>query len=231
MQFEICIGTLEGALLADKYGVDRVELCSALYEGGLTPSVGLTRVCVTQSKQSVYAMIRPEAGGFTYSKAMIKAMKTDIASMAEIGVAGVVFGVLKKNKEIDLEINAMLAEVAKSHEIDIVFHRAFDFCPDPIEGLEQLIEMGFDRVLTSGQKPKAIDGKSLITKLVKQADGRIEVMAGSGVAPENAKELISTGVDALHFTAGKFEEVTQLGMGARIVLDEHKVAGILKFKK
>ena len=231
MQFEICIDSLEGALMADKYGADRVELCSALYEGGLTPSIGLVKTCISKSKQPVYAMIRPEAGGFTYSKSMIKAMKSDIIAMAEIGVSGVVFGVLKKNKTIDVETNAMLVEVAQEHELDTVFHRAFDFCPDPEEALEQIIEMGIDRLLTSGQKPKAIEGKGMISKLAKQADGRIEIMAGSGVMPDNAKDLISAGVDAIHFTAGHLGEVTQLGMGARLHLDEQKIAGIMKLKK
>ena len=144
MKYEVCIDSLVGALAADKFGADRVELCSALYEGGLTPSIGLTKQVIEKSKQPVFAMIRPEAGGFTYSKEMVEVMKADIFSMAEAGAKGVVFGVLKSNKEIDIEANTELTKIAKASGLIVVFHRAFDFCPDPIVGLNQLIEMGID---------------------------------------------------------------------------------------
>ena len=231
MEFEVCIDSLSGALAADKFGADRVELCSALYEGGLTPSVGLTKQVVEQNNQHVFAMIRPEAGGFTYSSEMIEVMKADIVSMANSGSKGVVFGVLKSNKEIDVEVNKELTRISKENGLEVVFHRAFDFCNDPIEGLNQLIEMGVDRLLTSGQQPKAIDGKDMIQQLVKLANGRIEIMAGSGVNASNAKELIKTGVDAIHFTGTQIAEEVQLGMGVKYKVDEDKIASIMKLKK
>ena len=231
MEFEVCIDSFAGALAADKFGADRVELCSALYEGGLTPSVGLTKQVVQQSNQPVFAMIRPEAGGFTYSKEMIEVMKADIVSMAEAGAKGVVFGVLKSNKEIDIEVNSELTKIAKTNGLEVVFHRAFDFCPDPISGLNQLIEMGVDRLLTSGKQSKAINGKDMIQQLVELAKGRIEIMAGSGVNDANAQELINTGVDAIHFTGTQIAEEVQLGMGVKYKVDEAKIASIMKLKK
>lgn len=231
MEFEVCIDSLVGALAADKFGADRVELCSALYEGGLTPSIGLTKQVVEKSNQPVFAMIRPEAGGFTYSSEMIEAMKADIVSMAEAGAKGVVFGVLKSNKEIDIEVNTELTKIAKANGLEVVFHRAFDFCNDPIVGLNQLMEMGVDRLLTSGQCPKAIDGKELIQQLVELSKGRIEIMAGSGVNATNAQELMNTGVDAIHFTGTQIAEEVQLGMGVKYKVDKEKIDSIMKLKK
>lgn len=231
VEFEVCIDSLEGALAADRFGADRVELCSALYEGGLTPSIGLVEACVNQSNQEVFAMLRAEAGGFHYSKAMLEIMKTDCAAMANAGVKGVVFGVLNPKKEIDTESNLALLHVAKEHGLKVVFHRAFDFCPDPSKALQQLISMGFDRLLTSGQQAKAIDGKGLIQRLVEQSKGRIEIMAGSSVSASNAQELIDIGVDALHFSGTKVAEEIQLGMGVKYAVDEQKIASLLKFKK
>lgn len=230
MKFEVCIDSLAGALTADKFGADRVELCSALYEGGLTPSVGLTKQVVEQSNQPLFAMIRPEAGGFTYSSEMIEVMRADIVSMAEAGAKGVVFGVLKSNKEIDIEVNTELTNISKANGLEVVFHRAFDFCPDPTKGLNQLMEMGVDRLLTSGQELKAIDGKDMIQQLVELAKGRIEIMAGSGVNAANAQELMNTGVDAIHFTGTQVTEEIQLGMGVKYKVNENKISSIMNLK-
>lgn len=230
MKFEVCIDSLEGALAADKFGADRVELCSALYEGGLTPGIGLVKQVVERSDQPVFVMIRPEAGGFTYSESMIEVMKTEIMEMANAGVKGVVFGVLKSNMEIDLEYNSELNQIAKQYNLKTVFHRAFDLCPDPFKGMEQIIHLGFDRLLTSGQQPKAIDGIDLINELLRQNAGRIEIMAGSGVNASNAKKFIDVGVDAIHFTGTKVVEEAQFGMGIKYVVDENKIREIMKLK-
>lgn len=227
MQYEVCIDSLDGALAADKYGADRVELCSAHEVGGLTPSIGLAKVCIEKSNQAVYAMVRPEAGGFVYSSESIAIMKTDILAFADAGVAGVVFGVLDGDNNIDLKANAQLVEVAKSRGIKTVFHRAFDMCSDPIKGLDQIIEMGFDRLLTSGQEATAIDGLGLIEKLVKRADGRIEVMAGSGVNASNVEAFRSAGLDAVHFTGVVAGGETSLGMGTKYRVDEEKIRSII----
>ena len=231
MEFEVCIESLEAALLADKYGADRVELCSALHEGGLTPTTGLVRQVVENSNQVVFAMIRPEAGGFVYSKSAIELMKLDIAEMAMAGAKGVVFGVLTSENEIDMNTNRELVEISKEHDLKTVFHRAFDFTADPEKSLNILIELGFDRLLTSGCQPKAIQGVDRIKTLHQQAGGKIEIMAGSGVTAENVEHFIDTNIDAIHFTAGYFEQTVQLGMGARLICDENKVSSIMKFKK
>ncbi|MFK8103568.1 MAG: copper homeostasis protein CutC [Saprospiraceae bacterium] len=230
-EFEVCIDSLEGALAADKFGADRVELCSALYEGGLTPSHGLIKACVEQSQQDIFVMIRPEAGGFCYTTPMVEVMKTDIVAAAELGAKGVVFGILHADQQIDFSVTRVLVELAHHHQLQAVFHRAFDFCPDPEMALSRLIELGVDRLLTSGQAPKAIQGSEMIRQLVAQSQGRIEIMAGSGVMPENAKILIDTGVAAIHFTAGKIEEELQLGMGVKYVVDEQKIERIMQHKR
>ncbi len=231
MEYEFCIDSLEGALIADQFGADRVELCSALYEGGLTPSIGLVRSCVTHSKQAVFAMVRPEAGGFVYNKQQLEVMQSDIEAMAFEGVKGVVFGVLTSQNALDYESNALLVETARKNKLETVFHRAFDFAKQPFEVLEQLIELNIDRLLTSGQRPKAIEGIDLIIDLHKHAKGRIEIMAGSGVNAENVDQFLDTNIDAVHFTAVQAEREIKLGMGPKYHVNEEKVSSIMKRKR
>jgi copper homeostasis protein len=227
MTLELCIDSLEGARLAAKYGLKRIELCSALSVGGLTPSLGLTRKCAELDGAEVHVMLRIKEGHFHYSDEDISAMGSDLKSLKEAGAIGVVFGCLTSSSELDARANRFLVEEAKSLGLEVTFHRAFDFTPDPKASLEQLIDLGFDRLLTSGQKPKAIEGAAMIQELSQLARGRIQIMAGSGVNAENSKTLASTGVDALHFTAhSDFDNLGNFGMGARTIPDENKVAAI-----
>lgn len=230
MEFEACIESLEGALLAQKFGAHRVELCSALHEGGLSPSNALVKQVLEQLTIPVFPMIRPVAGGFLYSKTEQRLMALEIEEMATLGVPGVVFGLLNAQNELDLEANAKLLKTCERLGIDAVCHRAFDFTPDPFAALEQIIDLGFKRLLTSGQKPKAIEGLDLIKALHKRAAGRIEIMAGSGVMPDNLPDFKNSGVDAVHFTVGSFEKEIALGMGARLISDPQKVESIMQHK-
>ena len=228
MTFEVCIDSIEGAVLAKQYGVKRVELCSALTVGGLTPSYGLVQECVNVNGVEVHVMIRHTEGGFVYTPSDMAIMRQDIEAMAKAGVHGVVFGCLTEDSEMHADQNQYLLDVAMKLGLEVTFHRAFDFVSEPFHVLEQLVEMGFDRLLTSGQQPKAIDGVDMLDQLVRKSNGRLQIMAGSGVGPDNAKALAEAGVDALHFTAHQYAtKQEQLGMGSKNYPDEQKVAKIV----
>lgn len=231
MEFEACIESLEGAKLAAKYGADRLELCAALHEGGISPSSALVKQVLKAVDLDVFTMIRPLAGGFQYVEEQIDLMALDIEEMASIGVKGVVFGILNEHSELDLQANKRVIDLAHRYNMIPICHRAFDFTPEPLIALDQLIDLGFYRLLTSGQQAKAIDGLDLIKELKEKSKGRIEIMAGSGVAPENLAAFSKSGIDAVHFTVGSFESDVLLGMGARLISDEAKVRKIMAFKK
>jgi len=231
MKFEACVESLEGALLAQKYNADRVELCSALLEGGLSPSTALVSQVRRYFHGELFPMIRPLSGNFVYSHHDLDLMEEEIAYMAKAGADGVVFGVLSEDGTLDVEANHRLVAQARRHQIQAVCHRAFDFTPEPYIALEQTIELGFCRILSSGQKPKAIDGLDLLKHLHQKAAGRIEIMAGSGVLPQNLPAFAGTDLDAVHFTVGAFAAEIDLGMGARLISDEGKVRDIMRFKK
>ncbi|PCI96258.1 MAG: copper homeostasis protein CutC [Flavobacteriales bacterium] len=227
MIFEFCIDSIDGAIAAQQFGVKRVELCSALNVGGLTPSYGLIQQCA-QYQTEVHVMIRHIEGGFVYSKKDIFIMVQDIKMAKQAGAKGVVFGCLTPDNKLDFESNINLIETAKDLNLEVTFHRAFDFVEDTSAALTSLINFGVDRILTSGQKDKAIEGIETIKELVQLANGGIEIMAGSGVNSSNAIELAKTGIDALHFTIHKSNnEIESLGMGNRTAIDEGKIKGIL----
>ena len=228
MIFEVCTDSVEGTILAKQYGAKRVELCSALSVGGLTPSISLVEECVQIRGVEVHAMIRHTEGWFVYTPSDISIMRKDIEHLAKTGVHGVVFGCLTNENTINYEQNEYLLNIARNLGLEVTFHRAFDFVNNPFKALEQLIDLGFDRLLTSGQKPTAIEGINLIDDLVKKSNGRIQIMAGSGVNPDNAKTLAHVGVNALHFTSHRYvDEKEQLGMGQRTYPDEQKISRIV----
>jgi copper homeostasis protein len=227
MTFEFCIDTIEGAIAAKKYGVKRVELCSALNVGGLTPSFGLIQQCSQQGVE-VHVMIRHIEGGFVYSKEDVIIMEEDIKKAKEAGASGVVFGCLTPQNTLAIDANITLIETARNLNLEVTFHRAFDLVKDTKETLISLINLGVDRILTSGQRDKAIEGIDIIEQLLKQANGRIEIMAGSGVNSSNVKQLSETGIDALHFTIHQSKTETEsLGMGSKTIIDESKITSIL----
>lgn len=227
MTLEICIDSYESAKLAKRYRVDRVELCSGLSVGGLTPSKGLAAKCAEIA--DVHAMLRNREGDFVYSRQEIKIMLDDINFLADAGVSGVVFGCLTDGNVVDIKATKMLFEEAKRLGLETTFHRAFDYCRAPKTSLEKLIDLGFDRLLTSGQKPKAIDGIERIRKMVIWAEGRIEIMAGSGVNASNAAALAEAGVNALHFTSHTTPTRTDsFGMGLKTIPDKEKISAISK---
>ncbi len=227
MEFEGCIDSVEGAIVASKHGAKRVELCSALSEGGLTPSIGMIEQCVQQSTAEVFVMIRPSAGGFVYTEYELALMERDIKAAASVGAHGVVFGVLNPTNKVDIQKNLILMETALELELGTTFHRAIDLCSDPKKAIEDLIHIGFDRVLSSGGKSKATAGFETLKTMVAAAKNNIEIMAGSGINPTNAGEFESLGVDAIHFTAKTdIDETFPLNMGPKYKVNESKIKEI-----
>lgn len=178
-------------------GADRIELCAALSEGGTTPSFGMIRQCRDSFAVPLFPIIRPRGGDFLYTEEEFRIMLQDVKLCRQLGCEGVVLGLLQSNGELDVARTTLLVEAA--YPMDVTFHRAFDRCRDPFKAIEQLIEVGVQRILTSGQKPTAPAGTELIAKLVKAADERIIIMPGSGVRTENIAELMKkTGATEFH---------------------------------
>lgn len=196
---EICCGSYEDALAASRGGAERIELNSALYMGGLTPSAGTLLLCKKNTSLKIIAMVRPRGAGFCYSSAEFETMKLDAELMLQNGADGIAFGCLRSDATIHMEQTTAMVDIIKRYHGEIVFHRAFDCVKDPWRSMEQLIGLGVHRVLTSGQKAKAMDGIALITQLQKNYGDRIELLAGSGINGENAWEMMDrSGIRQVH---------------------------------
>ena len=196
---EICCGSYEDAINAWHGGAKRIELNSALYMGGLTPSLGTLRLVKQNTDLKVICMVRPRGGGFCYSKADFETMKMDTELFMENGADGIAFGCLDENGNIHAEQSQKIISIIKKYNGEIVFHRAFDCVKDPYKSMETLIAMGVDRVLTSGLKAKAMDGIELIEELQKRYRDKIEILAGSGINAANALEMMTrTGIWQVH---------------------------------
>jgi copper homeostasis protein len=178
-------------------GADRIELCANLVEGGTTASFGTIKRCREDFTVQLFPIIRPRGGDFLYSEEEYGIMRNDVVICKELGCDGIVIGLLDANGNIDLKRTAELIEFA--YPLEVTFHRAFDRCRDPFEALEQLVQIGCQRILTSGQKPSVSDGVELVTKLNERADGRIVIMPGSGVRKDNIRMLAEkTGCNEFH---------------------------------
>lgn len=198
MLIEVCAYSLQSCLTAQRAGAGRIELCGGLAEGGTTPSTGLIKLARQQLTIPVYVMVRPRGGDFLYSETELAVMQTDIEMARLQGADGVVLGVLHADGTVNEDVTRQLVELA--YPLPVTFHRAFDMTRDPQEALEAVIRTGAVRILTSGQQPSAESGLSTLSRLVSQAAGRIEIMAGAGVNFRNADRLLKAGVDALHLS-------------------------------
>ena len=194
---EIATSDYETTKAAVEGGADRIELCADLYQGGTTPSFGTIKKCREAFDIPLYPIIRPRGGDFLYSDEEFEIMLRDIELCKQLGCDGVVIGCLKKDGAIPLKKTARLINAA--YPMEVTFHRAFDRSIDPLVRLEELINLGVQRILTSGQKPVAPDGIDLIAELVKVANERIIIMPGSGVRKENIRKLaVETGAVEFH---------------------------------
>ena len=201
MLLEICANSYQSAKNAQNARAHRIELCSELSIGGITPSYGLIKQVIPELDIETFVLIRPRSGNFCYTDDEFEIMKKDIQICKDLECHGIVSGVLNPNKTIDIERTRELLELSKP--LSFTFHRAFDIVPNAKEALEQLIDLGVDRILTSGQQPKAIDGFDTLIRLKQQAKNRITILVGSGINSENAKLFKDAGFDEIHASASK----------------------------
>lgn len=200
LPLEICVFNTATAIAAAEAGADRIELCENYANGGTTPSYGYLKTTREKVSIPIFPMIRPRGGDYFHSAEEIAIIAKDITLCKELGFEGVVFGLLNQDGTVDKINTARLVELA--YPLDVTFHRAFDRCKDPLEALETIIACGCTRILTSGQHPKAPDGKTLIRQMVEQADDRIIIMPGSGINSTNIQEMITyTGAKEFHTSA------------------------------
>jgi copper homeostasis protein len=200
MKTEICADSVEGAMAAEGGGADRVELCDNLMEGGTTPSGGCIKLARANLRIGLQVMIRPRGGDFLYSETECAIMAEDIRLAKALGADGIVLGCLTDAGEIDKARTAKFIELARP--LNVTFHRAFDMARNPKQALEDLVELGVDRVLTSGQEASVVEGLDLIAELQKQAAGRIIIMPGGGVTVRNISKIVeASGVSEIHLSA------------------------------
>lgn len=218
MTLEIVVYNIHSALKALEGGADRVELCDNPGEGGTTPSYGTIEVVRKNLSIDVFVMIRPRGGDFHYSSYEFHAMRRDVMQCQRLSVDGIVFGILKTDGTIDVARCRELIQLARP--LKVTCHRAFDMTRDPFEALEACIEAGFDRILTSGQRPVAAEGIELLGQLRERAKGRIAIMAGSGVNEKTVEAIVrGSGIDEIHFSAAAFDQ-------SRMIYHNEKISGM-----
>jgi copper homeostasis protein len=217
MRVEICVDSAEGAFAAERGGADRVELCDNLLEGGTTPSAGCIKVARRGLKIGLQVIIRPRGGDFLYSAAELDVMREDIRMAKDLGANGVVLGCLTAAGDIDCARTEEL--IALARPLNVTFHRAFDMCRNPKTALEDLIKLGVDRVLTSGQEATCLEGLELLAMLVQQAAGRIIILPGGGITPRNIRKIVAeTGAQEVHLSARSTLESAMQYRNSRIFM-------------
>ncbi|RUS22055.1 copper homeostasis protein cutC [Endogone sp. FLAS-F59071] len=193
-KIEICLDSVVSAIGAEQSGADRVELCDNLIEGGTTPSAGMIAITKKKIKIPVMVMIRPRGGDFCYTDDEFEVMKHDVQVAKLLDADGVAFGILLPDGTVDVDRSRILVELAKPMSVfnyPVTFHRAFDVTIEPFQALEDLISIGVDRILTSGQDSTAWEGIDLITELVEWAGDRIIIMPGSGITERNVSKIVA----------------------------------------
>lgn len=211
MILEVCCGNIASVRAAVEGGAQRIELCRDLELDGLTPSREMVREAVSichPAGTRVHVLIRSREGDFVYNQTEVDQMSSDIRMAKEEGADGIVIGALTRDGDIDTNackqwigkpLSPTLSPKGERVTVCFTFHRAFDVCRNPLEALETIIQLGCNRILTSGQAPSALEGVELLKQLVEKADGRITILAGAGVSPDNAREIIAmTGVTEIH---------------------------------
>ncbi len=221
MLVEVCANSLQSALNAQEAGADRIELCSELGVGGVTPSYGLIQLARERLSIPIHVLIRPRSGHFTYSDVEFEVMLADIDFCKEVGVDGIVAGVLDSDHSVDWERTKELVE--RAMPLPFTFHRAFDWLNDPEGSLRQLEALGVTTILTSGQCPNAMEGIENLRNW--QSSTAITIMAGGGVHSENALELKKTGLMALHLSGTTFVNNVPLNEKIQMNSDKHLSEG------
>lgn len=227
-KIEVCVDNIYSILNAQSAGADRIELCSALSEGGLTPSYGMLKEVRAITKIPVFVMLRPRRGDFVYHDSEVKMMLHDIQMIKSLGFEGIVSGCLDREANIDTKLLKILIDHVKP--LSFTFHRAFDLCKDPFTALEMLIDCGVDRVLTSGLQETALQGKDCIKQLIEQSDNRIIIIPGSGINEKNFFDFHSfVQAEEYHLSAGQIictnvlTSGSEVNMGIKETLREHQL--------
>lgn len=184
---EACVEFFDGAKRAEENGANRVELCENLSVGGTTPSYGTVKLCLEKLNTDIFPMIRPRGGNFIYSDDEIEIMKEDIKVFKNLGVKAVVFGILTEDNKINLKQMEELVNL--SHPMEVTFHKAIDELENPLDWIEDLIKIGVKRILTSGCKATALEGKDMINKMIEKANGKLKIVVAGKVTKENLAEL------------------------------------------
>jgi copper homeostasis protein len=196
---EVCVDSVESAIAAERGGADRVELCDNLLEGGTTPSAGAIEIARKNLSVKLQVIIRPRGSDFCYSDIEFEVMKRDIAVAKNLGADGVVIGMLTEDGGVDIGRTKELIDAARP--LSVTFHRAFDMTENPFQALEDLVSLGVDRILTSGQEPSVVEGIDLIADLVRRANDRIIIMPGGGLNARNVSKVIKeTRAHEVHLT-------------------------------
>ena len=219
-KIEIACFNLESALIAQKVGADRVELCADMSVGGTTPTIEIIQQAREHLTIDLYVMIRPRGGDFVYSMHEIMYMYLDILEFKDIGVDGFVFGILTNDGKIDIEVNKALVDLAKP--FPCTFHRAFDEVLDYEKALEDVISCGFSTILTSGTFPNVMEGKEVLKQLVNQAKNRIEIMPGGGLRSTNISE-INEMVDANWYHSSAITDGSEIASPEEIMQLKNKL--------
>jgi copper homeostasis protein len=228
MNFEVVLENIEEVSVVNQYNIKRVELCTGLDLGGLTPSYGVIESIVDNSKAEVHLMIRPRGGGFVYNDDEIKVMLKDILIAQKTNCKGVVFGILNELQEVNFERTKYLTHYAKELGLQVTFHRAIDFTKNYYKSIEILINCQVSRILTSGGSLNVDLGKEELVKVFHQFKNEIEIMPGGGISKTNASYFIKQGIKDLHFNIRKPKmNDYDSSMGIEYMVDEEKILGIM----
>lgn len=235
---EICVESVDLAVAAERGGAHRIELCSDLSSGGITPSAGLMRSARRHVPIPIHVLIRPRAGNFCYSNHELEIMRYDIQAAKELGMDGIVLGILEESAQVDIERTQALVELA--HPLPVTFHRAFDDSENLDRSLEDVIQTGASRILTSAGQPRAIDGLSTLARLIHAAKDRILIMPCGGINSDNVVDIVRTTLaQEVHSSAGTSSPTSpgngsdlspgnhEVGSGGQAELFEQKVAKLV----
>ena len=202
IKIEICCTSIDSALMAQKYGANRIELCSEIFLGGITPSIGLIESCMKELRIPIRILLRPRGGDFNYNDNEVKVLINDAIRLKDMGVNGIVIGLVDEKGAIPLnKLEKILNKV--DGNMNLTFHKAFDYLKKPIQDIKTLIDFGFDNILTSGGKKTAEEGLNFMNKLRNEANGNLVIMPGGGINSENFRHFIIYNYEWVHLSAKK----------------------------
>ena len=228
MVIEICCSSINSVKNAMKYGANRIELCQDLTNDGITPSKALLNSAIKISTLPINVLIRPRIGDFFYDSEEIKLIEDEIKNIKSLPINGIVIGVLNRKNDLPINILKKLVEMIKP--LDITFHRAFDLLKNPIESMNKLSEIGFDRILTSGQSDTAEKGLKMLLELKQKANGKISIMPGGGINENNCHIFLKNGFNEIHLSAKKKKKENKIEPIADPEIIKKVVSSSLSYK-